>query len=166
MVYLFWQVTAGLSSEVQQLSTAIWVVWVVFISRLVKYVEHFSRFPGDVLIFFFLVPLFGYFHSLVIKVYAGITMGVVSSPQLRTPRRDPASSVADLRVILQTTWGSREGADASDNFRMIQLPKYTEMVGSSSSKSIPVKDVDDMEAIDDIIGEDQALLPKYSEEEA
>lgn len=69
-------------------------------------------------------------------------------------------------MTLQTTWGSREGADASDNFRMIQLPKYTEMVGSSSSKSTPAEDVDDMEAIDDIIGEDQALLPRYAEEEA
>lgn len=67
----------------------------------------------------------------------------------------------------QTTWGSREGADASDNFRMIQLPKYTEMGGSLSSKSIPVKDIDDMEdIIDDIIGEDQSLLPQYAEEEA
>jgi hypothetical protein len=90
MVYLFWQVTAGLSPEVQQLSTAAWFVWVVFISRLVKYIEHFSRFPGDILIFIFLVPLFGYFHSLVIKVYAGITMGVVSSPQSQIVLRDPA----------------------------------------------------------------------------
>jgi hypothetical protein len=68
-------------------------------------------------------------------------------------------------VALQTTWGSREGADASDNYRMIRLPGYTEMVGSSSNKSTPVK-VDDMEDMDDILGEDQALLPKYAEEEA
>lgn len=80
--------------------------------------------------------------------------------------RPRSRSIADLRVTLQTTWGSREGADASDNFRMIQLPKYTEVGGSSSSKSTRVKDVDDMEAIDDIIGEDQALLPQYAEEEA
>jgi hypothetical protein len=90
MVYLFWHVTADLSPEVQQLSTAVWFVWVVFISRLVKYIEHFSRFPSDVLIFIFLVPLFGYFHSLVIKVYAGITMGVVSLSQSRIAPRDPA----------------------------------------------------------------------------
>jgi hypothetical protein len=88
MVYLFWQVTAGLSSEVQQITTAVWFVWVVFISRLVKYFEHFSRFPGDIFIFIFLIPLFGYFHSLVIKVYAGITMGVVSCPN--RVLRDPA----------------------------------------------------------------------------
>ncbi|QDS70957.1 hypothetical protein FKW77_007167 [Venturia effusa] len=141
MVYLFWKVTAGLGSEMQQLSMAIWVVWVIFISRLVKYVEHFSRYPGDILIFVFLVPLFGYFHSLVIKVYAGITMGV-------------------------TTWGSREGADASDNFRMIALPKYTETGGSSSCKLNPAKDIDDMDSIDDIIEESQALLPQYAEEES
>jgi hypothetical protein len=68
-------------------------------------------------------------------------------------------------VTLQTTWGSREGADASDNFRMIPLPEYTEMVGSSSSKSTTAK-IDDMEPMDDVLGEDQALLPKYAEEEA
>jgi hypothetical protein len=68
-------------------------------------------------------------------------------------------------VTLQTTWGSREGADASDNFRMIRLPEYTEMAGSSSDKSTPAK-VDDMEAMDDMLGEDQALLPQYAEEEA
>jgi hypothetical protein len=66
-------------------------------------------------------------------------------------------------VTLQTTWGSREGADASDNFRMIPLPEYTEMVGSSSSKS--TTKIDDMEPMDDVLGEDQALLPKYAEEE-
>jgi hypothetical protein len=29
-----------------------------------------------------------------------------------------------LTSRLQTTWGSREGADANDNFRMIELPPY------------------------------------------
>ena len=68
-------------------------------------------------------------------------------------------------MTLQTTWGSREGADASDNFRMIPLPEYTEMAGSSSSKLTPAK-IDDMEPMDDVLGEDQALLPKYAAEEA
>jgi hypothetical protein len=48
---------------------------------------------------------------------------------------------------------------------MIRLPEYTEMAGSSSDKSTPAK-VDDMEAMDDMLGEDQALLPQYAEEEA
>jgi hypothetical protein len=90
MVYLFWQVTADLTPEVQHVLTAVWFVWVVFISRLVKYLEHFARYPGDVFIFMFLVPLFGYFHSLVIKVYAGITMGVVSCPNRALRSANPA----------------------------------------------------------------------------
>jgi hypothetical protein len=92
--------------------------------------------------------------------------------QSRTALRKPRTwSIADLRVTLQTTWGSREGADASDNFRMIRLPEYTEMAGSSSNKSTPAKvddmdDMDDMEETDSILGEDHALLPQYVEEEA
>lgn len=50
---------------------------------------------------------------------------------------------------------------------MIRLPEYTEMAGSSSNKSAPAKadDMDDMDEMD-ILGEDQALLPQYVEEEA
>lgn len=29
-----------------------------------------------------------------------------------------------LTSRLQTTWGSRDGADADDRFRMIRLPRY------------------------------------------
>jgi len=136
MLYLVWHLTASLRPEARQIVRIICLVWIVFISRLVKYIEHFSRFPQDVK-YIFLIPLFGYFHSLVIKVYAMVTMHV-------------------------TTWGSREGADANDNYRMIRLPSYMDMlVGSSNSKSTTAE-IDDM---DETFGDDhQPLLPKYGDD--
>jgi hypothetical protein len=136
MLYLFWQLTAGLRTEVQLVARVVWFVWVVCISRHIKYIEHFIRFPQDIK-YALVIPLFGYFHSLVIKFYAMVTVN-------------------------DTTWGSREGADANNNYRLIRLPSYMDMlVGPSSSKSAPVE-IDDM---DEILGEDQhPLLPKYGED--
>jgi len=134
MLYLFWHLTAGLHPEAQQIARFACFVWIVFVSRLVKYLEHFSRFPQD-LRYIFLIPMFGYFHSLVIKFYAMVTMHV-------------------------TTWGSRDGADANDNFRMISLPSYDTLNGSSSNKATPAE-VDDMDGYGNA-GDLEHLLPKYS----
>ena len=36
-------------------------------------------------------------------------------------------------IALQTSWGSREGADADDAFRMIALPPYGEQPGPANT---------------------------------
>ncbi|KAI9856421.1 MAG: hypothetical protein M1824_005459 [Vezdaea acicularis] len=69
----------------------------VFLSKFIKLLGHYIRYPEDVI----LLPvsiLFGYLHG-IIKVYAFFTLDV-------------------------TTWGSREGADADDVYRMIRLSKH------------------------------------------
>ncbi|MCJ1479546.1 hypothetical protein MMC13_008232 [Lambiella insularis] len=68
------------------------VIALMCISKWIKFVGHFLRHPVDVLLLPLLV-LFGYFHG-VIKLYAACTLHV-------------------------TAWGSREGADADDAYRMI-----------------------------------------------
>ena len=87
---------------------------------------HLLRNPGDVRF----VPvsiLFGYFHNLI-KLYGCITVTEVClshpPPNLEA---QPASSLAThlltwLTYVDQTTWGTREGADADDNIRMLPIP--------------------------------------------
>jgi hypothetical protein len=67
-------------------------------AKTIKLIPHLLRNPGDVRF----VPvsiLFGYFHNLI-KLYGCIT-------------------------VTETTWGTREGADADDNIRMLPIPPMT-----------------------------------------
>ncbi|OAX82131.1 hypothetical protein ACJ72_03514 [Emergomyces africanus] len=71
----------------------------MFVSKFIKLLGHYIRYPAEVI----LLPvsiLFGYFHGLI-KVYAAFTLNV-------------------------TTWGTREGADASDAERMREKAEHTE----------------------------------------
>ena len=52
------------------------VIW-MFVSKFIKLIGHYIRYPAD----FLLLPVsifFGYFHSLAIKVYAMLSLNVVS----------------------------------------------------------------------------------------
>jgi len=69
-------------------------------SKTIKLVPHLLRNPGDVR-FVPVSVLFGYFHNLI-KLYGCIT-------------------------VTETTWGTREGADADDNIRMIPIPVMASM---------------------------------------
>ncbi|MCJ1418581.1 hypothetical protein MMC32_004929 [Xylographa parallela] len=75
-----------------------WVFWpvvaLIATSKWIKFVGHFLRHPVDVLLLPVLV-VFGYLHGLI-KLYAACTLHV-------------------------TAWGTREGADANDAYRMIHL---------------------------------------------
>ncbi|KAH0545325.1 hypothetical protein FGG08_000624 [Glutinoglossum americanum] len=71
------------------------LLWML-ISKFVKLLGHFVRYPEDVV----LLPvsiLFGYFHGFI-KVYAFFTLNI-------------------------TAWGTREGADVDDGYRMIPIDK-------------------------------------------
>lgn len=79
-------------------------------SKFIKLVTHFVRFPVDI----FLWPisvLFGWYHG-IIKMHAMCTLSEV--------RYIPDTALNPLLTLLQTTWGSRAGADASDSERMIR----------------------------------------------
>jgi len=77
--------------------TLFWAVWAAhwFFAKTIKLLPHLLRNPADVRF----IPasiLFGYFHNLI-KLYGCIT-------------------------VTETTWGTREGADADDNIRMLPIP--------------------------------------------
>ncbi|KIW08942.1 hypothetical protein, variant 1 [Verruconis gallopava] len=80
MLWLFWQVTSTMQHDTQRIVRILFLFWVVLICRVVKYMGHFARYPED-LKYIMLIPLFGYFHSCSIKLYAMLTMHVVSSPR-------------------------------------------------------------------------------------
>lgn len=73
MVYLVLGITEGLPSFDRNLARGAWLLWVLVVSRAIKYIEHFARYPED-LIYVPLLPLFGYLHSICIKTYAMFTL--------------------------------------------------------------------------------------------
>jgi hypothetical protein len=151
MLWLFWQVTSSLQPDLQQIVRLLFFAWVIFVCRIIKYMEHFARYPED-LRYILLIPLFGYFHCCFIKVYAMLTMHIVSA---KYPSVIGEGRVAD-RVFPQTTWGSRAGADADDRWRLIPLPGYS--AGTIDCiKTEVVVDIDE-----DYLDEQDALLPKYA----
>ena len=88
-------------------------------SKTVKLWGHFFRYPADVLF----IPIyisFGYFHGLI-KLWGLFTLSEVCFLNL------PTTSIDILMCLEQTTWGSRDGADADDRVRMIRLPRYGSM---------------------------------------
>jgi len=147
LAWLFWHISSHLQEQPKQIARALVYLWILLLCRIVKYLEHFVRYPSD-LKYVLLIPLFGYFHASFIKLHAMFTLHV-------------------------TTWGSRAGADANDSFRMIELPSYrTAKNTSSSSPSRTVEDqsddLQDKDEIDiDIIdagssSDSDPLLPRYS----
>ncbi|KAI9705848.1 MAG: hypothetical protein M1836_005254 [Candelina mexicana] len=95
IVYFCYEATKelGLESDCRTWTLGSLVFW-MFTTKFLKLLGHFIRYPSDIL----LLPvsiLFGYAHG-VIKVYALFTLNV-------------------------TAWGSREGADTDDVYRMIRL---------------------------------------------
>ncbi|KAF2751294.1 glycosyltransferase family 2 protein [Sporormia fimetaria CBS 119925] len=96
---------AGYYNEAADSDTAgrLSLLWALFLghfafSKTIKLIPHLLRNPGDVR-FVPVSVLFGYFHNLI-KLYGCIT----------------------VTELGQTTWGTREGADADDNIRMIPIP--------------------------------------------
>ncbi|KAI9753965.1 MAG: hypothetical protein M4579_004925 [Chaenotheca gracillima] len=97
LVFLCYQATVGWERSSQVVALSLLAAW-MFLSKFVKLLGHFRRFPQDIPLFPISI-LFGYFHGLI-KVYAFCTLDV-------------------------TTWGSREGADLDDAYRMIRLNQRT-----------------------------------------
>jgi hypothetical protein len=81
LVWLWWQATSQMHGPKRDLCRVLVYLWVVVFCRIVKYLEHFARYPQDV-VYVPLVPLFGYYHSCVIKLHALFTLQAVSTPSV------------------------------------------------------------------------------------
>ena len=93
--------------------------WALFLAhwvfaRTIKLIPYLLRNPGDVC-FIPVSILFGYFHNLI-KLYGCITVTEVCSGPTRLVQTTATNG------LHQTTWGTREGADADDNIRMLPIP--------------------------------------------
>ncbi|KAL8737958.1 MAG: hypothetical protein Q9181_001180 [Wetmoreana brouardii] len=101
LIYLYLDMTNSWNSASRDVGLAVLASW-MFLSKFVKLLGHYIRYPVD----FLMLPvsiLFGYFHGLI-KGYAMLSLNV-------------------------TAWGSREGADDDDAYRMIRVsPKQQEAV--------------------------------------
>jgi hypothetical protein len=72
-----WIITSDFNTSLKIASRTILYFWIVLGCRLVKYMEHFTRHPNDV-IYMPIIPLFGYYHSVFIKLRAMFSLQVVS----------------------------------------------------------------------------------------
>jgi len=98
LVLLAWYQASSEWSHDQRTALFVFLLaWTFLFSKTVKLWGHFFRYPADVIF----VPsyiAFGYFHGLI-KLWG-------------------------LFTLSETTWGSRDGADADNRVRMIRLPRY------------------------------------------
>ncbi|KAF2100326.1 hypothetical protein NA57DRAFT_73937 [Rhizodiscina lignyota] len=141
--FLCWGVAYGtenLNSPAKWAVRALLWLHILLICRIVKF--NIFRYPSD-LLYLPLIPIFGWIHSVTIKIWA-------------------------LSTLNETSWGSREGADADDAFRMIALPPYDGIAGSSSnSQHDPLYDLwhdDENDEIDEIeLNWEEVALPQYNE---
>ncbi|KAL8910981.1 MAG: hypothetical protein Q9171_003792 [Xanthocarpia ochracea] len=93
LIYLYFDMAVSWPRESQECGLAVLASW-MFLSKFLKLLGHYIRYPVD----FLLLPvsiLFGYFHGLI-KGYAMLSLNV-------------------------TAWGSREGADDDDAYRMVRV---------------------------------------------
>ena len=108
----------------------------MFLSKFIKFTSHYHRYPLDLM----LIPVsigFGYFHGLI-KFYALCTLTAVSPPKYPCSLSNPLNPLSPTLVhphvshaptqyitayanYPQTTWGSRQGADAMDSYRMMRV---------------------------------------------
>ncbi|KAK1814067.1 Type 2 glycosyltransferase [Friedmanniomyces endolithicus] len=108
MMYSFYKGSDELSHKQRVALCVFLLLWTFVFSKTVKLWGHFIRYPAD-LRFLPVYIVFGYFHGLI-KFWGLLTLS-------------------------ETTWGSRDGADADDRVRMIRLPEYgsTEPDGRKST---------------------------------
>lgn len=112
--FLFYKATEDLPAGTRQNSLIAIGIWIFVFAKSIKLYGHWIRYPADLL----MLPcsiLFGHVHG-VIKLAGLLTLSAVCCSMLRL----------DVKVTdhLQTSWGSRDGADEDNHYRMIKLPPY------------------------------------------
>ncbi|TKX19290.1 hypothetical protein C1H76_8475 [Elsinoe australis] len=102
LFYLIFRATETWASDYQILVRTFAAIWIFVFAKSVKLMGHFIRYPADLI----LLPisiLFGYLHGII--------------------------KLIGLCTLSETAWGSREGADTDNRFRMIRLPSYNGNTG-------------------------------------
>ncbi|KAJ9632019.1 Type 2 glycosyltransferase [Taxawa tesnikishii (nom. ined.)] len=95
--FLCYKATEGWPTETRKPLLIAVAIWIFLFAKTVKLMGHFIRYPGDIV----LLPvsiMFGYVHGIL--------------------------KLIGLFTLSETAWGSRDGADEDDRFRMIRLPPY------------------------------------------
>jgi len=109
LIFYSWHQASTLWSQDRRTQLFVFLfLWTFVFSKTVKLWGHFFRYPADV-VFIPIYVSFGYFHGLI-KLWGLLTLS-------------------------ETTWGSRDGADADDRIRMIPLPPYASGGQSPGPKS-------------------------------
>ena len=78
LVYLYFRASTEWKPNLRLIYLGLLMSW-MFTSKFIKLMGHYIRYPGD----FLLLPVsisFGYFHSIIIKVYALLSLNIVSVP--------------------------------------------------------------------------------------
>ncbi|GAB7344114.1 hypothetical protein MBLNU457_2015t2 [Dothideomycetes sp. NU457] len=94
---LIYRSTETWSPEARSQIRVLAAIWIFVFAKSIKLMGHWIRYPADL----FLLPLsilFGYLHGVI--------------------------KLAGLLTLSETAWGSRDGADLDDRYRMIRLPPY------------------------------------------
>lgn len=140
LLYLYLTSTEVWSPESQLLGLTALLSWMLM-SKFVKLLGHYIRYPVDLL----LLPIsiiFGYLHGLI-KAKAMLSLNVVShhfNPVLLSLRPvmthpaldDPSAACSRLMGFAQTAWGTRDGADDDDAYRMIRVSRKQQEAGYAS----------------------------------
>ncbi|KAK6007240.1 hypothetical protein QM012_006248 [Aureobasidium pullulans] len=95
--FFFYKATENLPVGTRQRILTAIGIWIFCFAKSIKLYGHWIRYPADLL----MLPcsvLFGHVHGLI--------------------------KLAGLLTLSATSWGSREGADDDNHYRMIKLPPY------------------------------------------
>lgn len=118
--------TENVSTDVRSHILIAMAMWIFVFAKSIKLMGHWIRYPVDLTLLPISV-LFGYIHGLI--------------------------KLAGLFTLSETAWGSRDGADEDNRYRMIRLPSY----GSDGSEEAPLI----TNLIDEPDGSTEHELPPY-----
>ncbi|TIA24589.1 hypothetical protein D6C80_00303 [Aureobasidium pullulans] len=97
LFFLCYKATEELPADTQQTVLTAVGIWIFVFAKSIKLYGHWIRYPAD-LLFLPISILFGHVHGFI--------------------------KLAGLTTLSATSWGSRDGADEDNQYRMIKLPPY------------------------------------------
>ncbi|THZ86917.1 hypothetical protein D6C84_02113 [Aureobasidium pullulans] len=116
LFFLCYKATEELPADTQQTVLTAVGIWIFVFAKSIKLYGHWIRYPAD-LLFLPISILFGHVHGFI-KLAGLMTLSAVCCLFLRN-----GDDITD-HLALQTSWGSRDGADEDNQYRMIKLPPY------------------------------------------
>jgi hypothetical protein len=115
MFFLFYRATEDLPADIQRKILITVGIWIFVFAKSIKLYGHWIRYPADLLMLPFSI-LFGHLHGLI-KLVGLLTLSAVCYIVL-------GIHIRQSLTVRQTSWGSRDGADEDNHYRMIKLPPY------------------------------------------